>query len=182
MNKRSITRAVIILGLCLLSAFAGAQALPEAPKKAPAGAGAYNYLYRAAWVCGTGASHSSIATKPTVQCGGLFSSFIPFVDLEAGVMVPQANRSSVSAYLSTNASVPLVNSRGTAYLHGLPLLVGGYTRMFETGHAADYGVAFAHTVDESHSLQFEVRDYVAFSNPTQHNVIFRVMWMTGIPD
>jgi hypothetical protein len=54
--------------------------------------------------------------------------------------------------------------------------------MFETGHALDYGLAYAHTIDETHSIQFEVRDYWAFSNPNQHNVVFRVVWLVGIPD
>jgi hypothetical protein len=67
-------------------------------------------------------------------------------------------------------------------MHGVPLIVGGYTRMFETGHALDYGVAFAKTVDSTHSIQFEARDYWAFANPNQHNVVFRVVWLVGLPD
>jgi hypothetical protein len=54
--------------------------------------------------------------------------------------------------------------------------------MFETGQALDYGLAFAHPIDRSHSIQFEVRDYCAFSNPIQHNVMFRIAWLTGIDD
>jgi len=66
--------------------------------------------------------------------------------------------------------------------YGVPLVVGGYTRMFETGHALDYGVAFAKPIDRSHSIQFEVRDYWAFANPNQHNIVFRVVWLVGLPD
>jgi hypothetical protein len=54
--------------------------------------------------------------------------------------------------------------------------------MFETGHAVDYGLGYAHPVDSAHSVQFEVRDYWAFSNPSQHNVVFRVVWLLGLPD
>jgi hypothetical protein len=182
MNTRSITHTAIVLGLCLLSTLAGAQALPEAPQKVPAGAGAYNYLYRAGWVCGTGASHSSVATRPNVQCGAMFA-FMPFLDAELGVMSPQANQQkNGSGYLSISALAPLASPRRAAHLGGLPLLVGGYTRIFETGNAVNYGVAFAHPVDERHSIQFEVRDYLAFSNPAQHDVVLRVMWITGLPD
>ena len=65
----------LLVCICLFSGIAGAQSL-----------GAYTYFARAGWVCGAGASNSSVATKPTVQCGGMFSG--PFFDLEAGVMGP----------------------------------------------------------------------------------------------
>jgi hypothetical protein len=179
------TFKAMVLGIGLLTRFSSAQTLPEAPTKAttqPAGNGAYNDLYRAGWVCGAGASTSSIATKPTVQCGGIVSGILPFVDLEAGIMGPQAIQSAVSGYLSTNLVVPLFPLEHLGNMHGVPLAVGGYTRMFETGHALDYGIAYTHPIDNSHSIQFEVRDYWAFSNPSQHNVVFRVVWLVGLPD
>lgn len=64
----------------------------------------------------------------------------------------------------------------------LPMIVGGYTRMFETGNALDYGLACANPLDSSHSIQFEVRNYWANANPAQHNIVFRVLWLVGIPD
>ncbi len=154
---------------------------PPAPTPAPdsTGHGAYDLLYRAGLTCGGGASESSVSVKPTMQCGAGFT-FLPFLNLETGVMGPQANRSPVSGYLSTDLVLPLV-SRKTAK-HDFPLFVGGYTRMFETGNALDYGLAFAHSIDSSHSIQFEVRDYWANANPAQHNVVFRVVWLVGVPD
>jgi hypothetical protein len=131
---------------------------------------------RAGLTCGGGATTSSVATKPMAQCGGLLG--IGVLDIEAGVMGPQANRSSVSGYLSTNLWLPLdfKSTRGT------PVVVGGYTRMFETGHALDYGLAYARPINDSHFIQFEVRDYWAFANPNQHNVVFRVAWLLGLPN
>jgi hypothetical protein len=85
-------------------------------------------------------------------------------------------------YLSTNLVAPLATPRLADKMHGVPLIMGGYTRMFETGHALDYGVAFAKTIDSTHSIQFEARDYWAFANPNQHNVVFRVVWLVGTPD
>jgi hypothetical protein len=183
MNARSNYRYALILGIILFFQIGAAQTLPATPAKvapAPSSAGAYDWFGRAGWVCGTGASTSSAATKPTVQCGGIFSG--PFFDLEIGVMGPQANRSSVSGYLSTNVWVPLIPFQKLGNKYGVPLVVGGYTRMFETGNAVDYGLAFAHPIDSSHSIQFEVRDYCADSNPAQHNVVFRIVWFTGLPD
>jgi hypothetical protein len=183
MNARSIFRYVLILGIIPFFRSDAAQTLPAAPAKvatAPPSAGAYDWFGRTGLVCGGGASSSSVATKPTVQCGGILSG--PFFDLEIGVMGPQANRSAVSGYLSTNAWIPLISPRLWGNKYGLPLFVGGYTRMFETGNAVDYGLAFAHRIDDSHSIQFEVRDYCADSNPAQHNVVFRIVWLTGLPD
>jgi hypothetical protein len=181
-RSRRISRALeMVVWTGLLGGIAGAQTQPTAPAKPAAPPrGAYSYFARAGWVCGAGASNSAIATNPTAQCGGIFSG--PFFDLETGVMGPQANRSPVSAYLSTNLFIPLLPVEHWDNKRGLPLLVGGYTRMFETGHALDYGLAFAHPVDDSHSIQFEVRDYWAFANPSQHNVVFRVAWLVGLPD
>jgi hypothetical protein len=105
-------------------------------------------------------------------------SILPFLDLETGMMGPQANRSAVSGYLSTDLVLPLSHQTK----RGLPLFIGGYTRMFETGNALDYGLALSRTIDFKHSIQFEIRDYWANANPNQHNVVFRVVWLIGLPD
>jgi hypothetical protein len=181
--KFAIVRT-LVAAISLLDGIAHAQDQPAAsttPATAPRSLGAYaGYLYRAGLTCGAGASTSTAASKPTAQCGGVLG--LGFFDLETGVMGPQANRSPVSGYLSTNFLVPLIPLKDLGNKHGVPLIVGGYTRMFETGHALDYGVAFAKPLDGSHSIQFEVRDFWAFSNPNQHNVVYRVVWLVGVPD
>jgi hypothetical protein len=148
---------------------------------APIGQGAYNYFYQSGLICGAGASTSHIATRPTVQCGGMLT-MTPFFELEAGVMGPQSSASYVSGYLSTNLWIPLRSLQYSPKRRGLPFVSGGYTRMFETGHAMDYGIGYSHPLDESHSIRFEARDYWTFSNPHQHNVIFRFVWLVGLPD
>lgn len=142
--------------------------------------GAYRYFGGVGLLCAGGASIGATTLKPTLQCGGLISG--PFFDLEAGAMGPQATKSNTSGYLSANAWAPLIRARELGNKFGVPLLVGGYTRMFETGNALDYGVAFAHPIDKAHSLQFEVRDYRVFGSPDQHNVMFRMVWLLGLPD
>jgi hypothetical protein len=167
-----------ILWIGLLTGIAGAQDLPEAPAKhatPPAIPTAASSFMRGGLTCGGGATTSSVATKPTAQCGALLG--LGFLDIEAGVIGPQADRSNLSGYLSTNLWFPL-NYKST---RGIPVAVGGYTRMFETGHALDYGLAWHRPVDNGHSIQFEVRDYWAFANPNQHNVVFRVVWMLTDP-
>ena len=96
-------------------------------------------------------------------------------------MAPQANRSKLSAYLS-NDFVLRIAPKSTEHWPGHPLVLGGYTRMFETGHAIDYGAGYEYHLSDSRSLQFELRDYYTFANPNQHNVFVRVVWIVGVPD
>lgn len=165
--------------ISLVLAAASTHAIPAQGQTAPSAptAGAYGWFGRFGLVCGGGSSHAADAAKPTAQCGGLFSG--PFFNLEAGVMGPQARQSSVSGYLSADGWLPF---RNPSTKHGFPLVMAGYTRMFETGSAFNYGIAYAYPVDSSHSIQFEARDYWIVADPQQHNVMLRVAWLVGLPD
>jgi len=93
-------------------------------------------------------------------------------------MGPQANRSYLSGYISLDSSIPLARPTSTY----LPMAIIGYSRLFETGHALDYGLALAlprpgKQSDTGKSLRLELRDYYTFANPTQHNIMFRIGWM-----
>jgi putative flippase GtrA len=158
--------------------------IPDAPVPHPAPTTAYHtspsdtYFYNVGAFCGVGASTSPTATKPTIGCGaGLTVIPLP-VFFEVGVMAPQANRSTLTGYISLDSSIPLARPT-TKYL---PMAIVGYSRLFETGHAFDYGVAlalprFSKKKDDSKSLRIELRDYWTFANPTQHNVMLRIGWM-----
>ena len=183
MESRRTTCLAVAVFAALLTGIGHAQdqsKTPSQPKPSSPGLGAYEWWARAGLTCGAGASISDIAGKPAAQCGALFG--LPYFDLETGIMGPQAHRSSASGYLSANGWIPLYAMKDAARLPGVPLVTGGYTRMFETGHALDYGFAYAHPIDDEHSIQFEVRDYWTFANPDQHNVVFRVVWLVGLPD
>jgi hypothetical protein len=142
-----------------------------------------SYLARAGILCGTGASTSPAATRPIVGCA-LGITLLPLpLFIELGVMGPQANRSSYSGYISLDGDIPLPSGRANY----LPMAIVGYSRLFETGHALDYGVAlglprFGKPKDSASSLQIELRDYWAFANPTQHNVMLRIGWMGPVSD
>lgn len=143
-----------------------------------------NYAYYGAVFCGMGASNSKVGTVPAAVCGAGLSFPIAPLFLEFGVMGPQANRSYVSAYLSADARFPVAPSRA-GYA---PLVIIGYSRLFETGHALDYGIGletprFGRVKrDDRKALLFELRDYWTFANPSQHNVMLRIGWLVGIPD
>jgi hypothetical protein len=156
--------------------------IPDAPKPHPVPAYHTNpsdsYLYNAGAFCGIGASTSPVATKPTTGCGAGVTVFPLPIFLEIGVMAPQANRSYLTGYISVDGSIPLAKP-STKYL---PMAIAGYSRLFETGHSFDYGLAlalprFTKKLDDSKSLRIELRDYWTFANPTQHNVMLRVGWM-----
>jgi hypothetical protein len=98
-------------------------------------------------------------------------------------MGPQANRSSYSGYIAFDDAIP-VAKRTTKYF---PMAIVGYSRLFETGHALDYGVAlglprFGKEKDSASSLRLELRDYWTFANPTQHNIMLRIGWMGPVSD
>jgi len=93
-------------------------------------------------------------------------------------MGPQANRSYLSGYISLDGNIPLAHPT----LKYLPMAIVGYSRLFETGHSLDYGLAlalprFSKKRDDSKSFRIELRDYCTFANPTQHNIMLRIGWM-----
>ena len=158
--------------------------LPDAPKSQPTPTPPYHsdpsatYLYHVGAFCGVGASTSPAASKPTAGCG-VGMTFVPLpVFIEVGIMGPQANRSYLSGYISLDSSIPLSRSSSTY----LPMAIVGYSRLFETGHAIDSGLAlalprFSNHRDDIKSLRIELRDYWVFANPAQHNIMLRVGWM-----
>lgn len=158
--------------------------LPQAPSPQPAPLSENDsYFARAGIFCGSGASIAPGTTKPTVGCGA-GATLVPLpIFLEAGVMGPQAKRSSVSGYISVDGNIPLASAR----VKYMPMALIGYSRLFETGHALDYGLALAISRPGKdrygdRSLRIELRDYCTFANPTQHNVMLRVGWMLEEPD
>lgn len=166
-----------------------AQSLPLPETPVPHRVTAYrpkpndSYQWNAGVLCAIGGSVSSVAAKPTLGCGaGLTFAPLPLF-FEVGVMGPQAHRSSVSGYLSLDGSLRLAR----ADVRYLPFVLAGYSRLFETGHALDYGVALATPrpgkhADPTGSLRLELRDYWTFANPNQHNVVLRVGWMNIVRD
>jgi hypothetical protein len=82
--------------------------------------------------------------------------------------------------MSVDGRIPLA----PASIKYQPQAIVGYSRLFETGHALDYGLAlalprFTKQSDNSNSLRIELRDYWTFANPAQHNVMLRVGWMVA---
>lgn len=112
-------------------------------------------------------------------------TFVPLpIFIEFGVMGPQANRSNITGYLSVDGTIPLYHHASAQYV---PAALIGYSRLFETGHAIDYGLALytpriGKQKDSTKHLRLEIRDYCTFANPTQHNIMLRIGWMSEVFD
>lgn len=153
---------------------------PAIPSKTPASQAKFlpvQDIYTVGLFCGIGASTSSAATKPTTGCGVGLTLVPSPLYFEFGVMAPQANRSYLTGYVTVDGLIPLAPGRH----NHLPIAILGYSRLFETGHALDYGLALAvprlHNPDATKSLRLELRDYWTFANPAQHNIMLRIGWM-----
>ncbi len=133
-----------------------------------------NFLLSHRW---TFALRQQPARSPSGTALGLLLLLVP-IFFEVGVMGPQANRSHLSGYYSVDGRLPLSRSSATY----VPQALVGYSRLFETGHAFDYGLAlelprFGSAADSTKSVRLELRDYWTFSHPTQHNLMRCVGWL-----
>ena len=64
-----------------------------------------------------------------------------------------------------------------------PFLTGGYTRMFATGNAVNFGLGVDFGKDEyKRIVRIELRDYYLFTGPQQHVLSLRVGFGKFIAD
>ncbi|HEV2288940.1 MAG TPA: hypothetical protein VGR81_08310 [Candidatus Acidoferrales bacterium] len=78
-------------------------------------------------------------------------------------------------------------AKGTAYWkdrgwHFLPFVSAGYTRLFGTGNALNYGGGFDYRLSYKSAIRVEMRDYYAPATPSQHNVALRIGWVGYLRD
>jgi hypothetical protein len=64
----------------------------------------------------------------------------------------------------------------------LPFASAGYTRLFGTGNAINFGAGVDCRLSQTRAIRAEFRDYYSFSTPTQHNVALRVGLVIYISD
>ena len=66
----------------------------------------------------------------------------------------------------------------------LPFVSTGYTRLFGTGNAINFGggLDYRPRPKGHNAIRFEIRDYYAPASPSQHNVAFRIGWISYIQD
>ncbi len=64
----------------------------------------------------------------------------------------------------------------------LPFATAGYTRLFGTGNAVNFGGGFDYRLSQTRAIRVEVRDYYSFSTPAQHNIGLRIGFVFYIWD
>ena len=64
----------------------------------------------------------------------------------------------------------------------LPFASAGYTRLFGTGNAVNFGGGIDYRLNHLHAIRFEVRDYYSPAARVQHNAAFRIGWVSYIWD
>lgn len=150
-----------------------------------------NAIYSAGIFCGMGGSLSANKAAMGGNCGLGFSLIPQLTWEEAGVMGLSRQRAVYSSYLTSDLTLPLIfDTAHSGYqTHKvIPYAFAGYTRLFELGHAMDYGggadigLRQKNEDDYKKSLRVEVRDYWIYSNPSQHNPTIRVGMVVWIPD
>lgn len=116
--------------------------------------------------------HPWSPNRPLFPVGYLF---------EGGYIGPVNSFSAGSAILSVNylgkfkfSDKP--DSTLTAFF------TGGYTRMFGTGNAINFGGALEYQMTDRTGLRFEVRDYRRAGGPAEHNMAIRVALLKTFGD
>jgi putative flippase GtrA len=98
---------------------------------------------------------------------------------ELGVVGPIPGGHPVDGFFSVDAMFANKLLRRRIY----PFLTGGYTRVFATGNAVNFGLGVDLGKDEYKRLvRVELRDYYLFTGPTQHIVGIRVAFGKFISD
>jgi putative flippase GtrA len=171
------------------SASSRGYSLPDAPIAAVSQpkrklAGEYPNYYGGLF-CGAGSTSTQNSQKPAFICGAGMD-FVPLpIFIEFGVIGPQAAGSKVSGYMSLDTNIGLAPAK-TAYF---PMAMVGYSLLFQSGSALDYGLAIGlpgavkpRKRQRHDNIRIELRDYWIVGNQDQHNIMLRIGWIEEIWD
>jgi hypothetical protein len=131
------------------------------------GAGAHGFQANAAGEAQFGASLDE--TPPNANFGFLF---------EAGAVMPWSHLTSSSAILSANYSAAWSLDKSQRFL---PFATVGYSRLFGTGNALNFGAGLDYRLSDIHAIRVEARDYWVPERST-HDVALRIGWVIYLPD
>jgi hypothetical protein len=56
----------------------------------------------------------------------------------------------------------------------LPFASAGYSLLFGTGNAVNFGGGIDYRLSQHRAIRVEVRDYYSFSTPARHNLALRI--------
>ncbi|HTZ99004.1 MAG TPA: hypothetical protein VMB02_01655 [Candidatus Aquilonibacter sp.] len=64
----------------------------------------------------------------------------------------------------------------------LPFASAGYTQLFGTGNAVNFGGGVDYRLNDLHAIRVEVRDYYSPGSRVEHNVALRIGWVAYVSD
>jgi hypothetical protein len=104
------------------------------------------------------------------------------IELEGGYVGGFANNSGKAAIFSVNYKPSWTLNSCTQGACAIAFATAGYTQLFGTGNALNYGVGMEYFfATQPRAIRLEVRDYQTFGIPNQHNVALRAgfLWVLG---
>jgi len=137
---------------------------------------------------GGGVNNQGANNRSSLHVGGDFEATMPLqrgqfpwgVLIEGGYVGPITNNKG-SAILSTNYVLAFrtVEAKTGGFAPGkvVPFLTGGYTRLFGTGNAVNFGGGIDVMLHSLAAVRFEVRDYLNSADQNMHDVGFRIGWV-----
>jgi hypothetical protein len=114
---------------------------------------------------------ASIGMAPPNKWGGFL--------LEGGYIGPWASLKTGSALFSANYIARWKLARSEKFL---PFVTTGYSKLFDTGNAINFGGGVDYKLGPTYAIRIEVRDYYAFSETRKQNVALRIGWVIYLPD
>jgi hypothetical protein len=148
---------------------------------------------------GPGIVRTQGISRGEIQAGASFDEAPPGAwggfSFEGGYLGPWSKPHIGSAFLSVDymsawhfgPSGSGRTANGTRYWSDrgwklLPFASAGYTRLFGTGNAVNFGGGIDYRLNNTRAIRLEVRDYYSPSTPAQHNVALRVGLVIYISD
>jgi hypothetical protein len=135
----------------------------------------YDLDGQASVFAGAGAQVSNRQSLAAWQLGATIGIVVPNtyfgMSFEGGYVGPWSRPRAGSAIFSANYVSQWDSSARSRFK---PFLTVGYTRLFGTGNAVNYGAGFDYHLDASHAIRIEVRDYYSPTDQIQHNVAVRI--------
>jgi hypothetical protein len=154
---------------------AAAQPQPPPPARA---SHEYDFLYQASAFVGFGAQTANQRTSTSGQLGASVGFVVPNaylgMNVEGGYLGPWSRFGSGSGLASVNY---LSQWQSGTFSKWKPFATVGYSRLFATGNAVNYGGGIDCRLSRSSALRIEVRDYYTPSGPGGHNVALRIGWL-----
>jgi hypothetical protein len=132
----------------------------------------YSY-YEFSPFAGAGVTGPSPNFHGTLQFGASVGFQAPLLGIlfEGGYNGPATKVKDGSALFSANYSAPCAIGKSKRFrIFGTT----GYTRLFGSSNAINYGGGMDYSVNEMSALRFEVRDYMKFTDPLEHCVALRI--------